>query len=250
MMITALIVDDERRARNGLQILIKQNLAEIDMIFEAENAMEATSIIQRNKVDLVFLDIEMPITSGIDWITEQSSRTFEVIFTTAYNEFAIQAIRLSALDYLQKPIDEVELRTAFARFLERRKIVDDSKALMQSLKHNLDQHRRKHPKIAIPTLGGFLYFNVDEIIHCEAHNNYTIFYLIGNQKHVASQTLKEYDDLLSDYDFLRTHQSHLVNPKYVKKFSKGLLDLEEDHYVPVSRRKHVWISQKLKQLFA
>jgi two-component system LytT family response regulator len=249
-MITALIVDDERRARNGLQILIKQHLPEIDLIFEAQSAMQATSIVQTQAIDLVFLDIEMPSTSGIAWITEQSQRSFEVIFTTAYNEFAIQAIRLSALDYLQKPIDAEELCIAFNRFLNRRKVSDNSKALLQSLIHNLDQTRYKHPKIAIPTVGGSLYFNVEDIIHCEAHNNYTIFYLTGNHKHVASQTLKEYDDILSAYDFLRTHQSHLINPKYVKKFTKGLLELEEDHYVPVARRKHMWISEKLKKLFS
>lgn len=244
-MLSILIVDDERRARNGLKILIQQNLPGDHIISEASSADEASKVIEHNAIDLVFLDIEMPVTNGIDWLQNQVPRTFEVIFTTAYNEYTIQAIRLAALDYLLKPIVQEELIEAFNRFWERKKLKVDPTLMLQSLVENLNE--KKKPKISIPTTGGYIFFNVDQIIHCEADNNYTIFYLSGNKKHIASRTLKEYDELLTPYSFLRVHQSHLVNLKFITEYIKGMLLLEEGHHVPVSRRRHSWIIDKLKQ---
>lgn len=244
-METILIVDDERRARNGLKILIEQNLPGIKIILEAQNANEASLKVNQYPIDLVFLDIEMPVISGVEWLKSQVNRQFEVIFTTAHNEYTIQAIRLSALDYLLKPVVPEEMIAAYRRYEERKRLPNNSSQFLQSFMENLME--KKNPKISIPTTGGFKFFDVEDIIHCEADNNYTIFYLLGEKKHVASRTLKEYDELLNPYAFLRVHQSHLVNLKHIVEYLKGMLILDEGHHVPVSRRKHRWIVEKLKQ---
>ncbi|MCB0665729.1 MAG: response regulator transcription factor [Saprospiraceae bacterium] len=249
-MFSALIIDDEKRALNGLKLLLETHIPEIRPIYTALGSSEGYSEIQKLHPDLVFLDVEMPGMTGFEMLEALRDTRINVIFTTAYDHYAIKAIRFSAIDYLLKPIDVQELKAAVNRYLHRPLPQEHLNPLIDNLVSNLKTRQFKKPRLAITTTGGLTFLDIDEIVHCEADNNYTIFHLSGGKRFISSKTLKEYDDLLSEYDFLRVHQSYLVNPVYIKEYSqKGNLELKEGRTVNVSRRKHHWLLDKLKSLY-
>lgn len=245
-MIKAIIIDDESRARNILQILIKKHTPSVSSIYTADSAMEGLKLIDQHEPHLVFLDIEMPFMDGFDLLAEIGQRKFDVIFTTAYDQYAIKAIRFSALDYLLKPISPDELKKAVDRFLEKKNLKNENGKLYKNLLYNMDNLNADTPRLAISTQEGVALLDVKKIIFCEASSNYTIFHLIGNKRFVASKTLKEYDEILADYGFFRVHKSSLVNLSQITSFSHtdGIL-LSNGDSVQVSRRKKQLLLEKL-----
>ena len=235
-MIKALIIDDEAVAANVLRMMIERHVPAITDLRLATQAEEALALVKGFQPQLVFLDIVMPTTDGFELLSSMKDAEFEVIFTTAYNEYAIQAIRFSALDYLMKPIDADELKTAVNRFVEKQHQKAETDALLQNLVHNLKSNEKADFKLAVPTTEGAIFFSPSEIIRCEGDRNYTWFFLTNNRKHLSSKTIKEYEELLSNHDFLRIHKSHLVNMAFIDKYlNEGTVVLKDKIQLPVAR---------------
>ncbi|HEY9047352.1 MAG TPA: LytTR family DNA-binding domain-containing protein [Ohtaekwangia sp.] len=240
-MIKALIIDDESKATNLLKVTMERNFPGQFMLETALGSEEGLAKLNDFKPDLLFLDIEMPVMSGFDLLAASPEVNCNVIFTTAYNHYAIRAIRYNALDYLLKPINPTELKDAIDRFQHqqnRREVYGKQLANFFS---------NKEKNLAITTYEGVIFLEVDKIIRCEADLNYTRFILAENKTFLSSKTLKEYDDLLCIHDnFLRVHRSHLVNLDYVLKFKKeGTLVLKDNSTVPISRRRKEEVAERL-----
>jgi two-component system LytT family response regulator len=236
-----LIVEDETRGRSVLKamlILISPNF----IVEEAANVDDAVKIIERFNPDLVLLDIEMPYKNGFDLLAELPSRTFDVIFTTAYNSYAIRAIKFSAMDYLLKPIDAEELELAIDKTTQKRKLNENfANSQINNLLENLKIINKQKFKLSLPTFQGNLFISVDEIIRCESDANYTRFFLNNDNKSVlVSKTLKDYEDLLTEYGFCRVHNSFMINLKFIKKYIKGeggIAVMVDGAEVEISRRR-------------
>lgn len=247
IMIKVLIIDDEAKARNVLKLYIEKLIPEIYRIENAESVDEAIEILKSYQPDIVFLDVEMPHKNGFRFLTEVNNPSFDVIFTTAYNQYAIQAIRFSALDYLLKPVDPEELKAAVMRHLEKNERKENQKDLYDNLVENISKKEVKDFKIAVPSAEGFYFFMVDEILRLEADKNYTHIHLQQKRPFIASKTLKHFEDLLDDFSFIRTHKSHLVNPRHVTRLSNNseYLILTDGSRVEVSRRKKEEVQKQL-----
>ncbi|MFZ1560284.1 MAG: LytTR family DNA-binding domain-containing protein [Saprospiraceae bacterium] len=237
-MIKAMIVDDEQSSIDLLKWLIRQYCAEITEIRTARSVQDALAIIDEFQPEIVFLDIQMPHQSGFDLLMSIKQWNFEVIFTTAYNEYAIQAIRFSALDYLLKPIDESELIKAISRYKAKRIFAPEGQLLFNNFIQNIQQEDKSNFKLALSGSGEIKYVVLQDIIRLQAESNYTRIYFTSGKMFLSAKTLKEYDDILKGHKFLRVHRSHLVNPLHIKSYDKqGFLNLSDDTTVEVSRRK-------------
>lgn len=246
-MIKALIIDDEAAAASVLQLMVERHVPEITDIRIATKISEAHSLIQQFQPDLVFQDIVMPEKNGFEFLSEVKKISFEIIFTTAYNEYAIRAIRFSALDYLLKPINADELRLAVNRFLEKRNRQQESATLLKNLISNLEQKKESDFKLAIPTVNGAMFFSPADILRLEGEGNYTRFYLANGQKHLSAKTMKEYEEILLQHNFLRIHKSHLVNRKFINHYlNEGSVILADKTSLPVSRQRKQEVAAALK----
>lgn len=246
-MIKALIIDDEMTAANVLQLMIERHVPEITQIRIATKTDEAHSLIGQFEPDIVFQDIVMPEKNGFEFLSEIKKINFEIIFTTAYDEYAIRAIRFSALDYLLKPINAEELKTAVERYSEKKVQQLESDALLKNLLYNLEIKKESEFKLAVPTVNGALFFSTAEIIRLEGEGNYTQFYLIDNKKYLSAKTMKEYEEILLQHNFLRIHKSHLVNKSFVAGYqNEGLVILKDNTSLPVSRQRKQEIGALLK----
>jgi two-component system LytT family response regulator len=213
------------------------------------NPIEGLLYIQNNPPDLLFLDIEMPNLNGFALLDKLLPIDFDIIFTTAYDRYAIRAFNYSAINYLLKPISERNIVTALANWEKRRKKISfEQWRLFQS---SIENSNQKCTKIALPTGIGFNIVEIRNIIRCQSDNNYTNFFLMDGTKILISRTLKEIDDILSEQKFLRVHQSHLINPKFVKGILKqdgGSLIMADDTEIPVSRQKRKQINEILETM--
>jgi len=219
-MITAVIIDDEKKCVSLLKHLIENHCSDINVVGEAESAAQGLQVIQQHKPDLVFLDIEMPDKTGFELLKSLPEINFDLIFTTAYNHYAIKAIRFSALDYLLKPVDLDELKNALARVYKKHQKTGQQQSV-EVLMSNIKSKQPNFSRISLSTQDGLVILHVDEIIYCEASGTYTIFYLKNREKIIVSKTLKEYEELLKDHSFFRVHNSFLINLNEVKKYVKG-----------------------------
>ncbi|WP_185731261.1 LytR/AlgR family response regulator transcription factor [Larkinella rosea] len=236
-MYRALVIDDEPRACHVLEILVQKYLPEITDFRTANSPQQGITLIKSFHPHLLFLDVEMPVLNGFDVLNAVDSWDFEVIFTTAYHQFALQAIKVSALDYLLKPIDIDELRIAFDKFLRRQPQSISPGVLIRNLVHNLKTPNPSQHKLPIPTTEGVHLLTIADIIRCEADNNYTFFYLTNNRRFCASKTLKEFEIMLKEHDFVRVHKSHLVNMLFVEKIDRdGTVQLTSGSAIRMSRR--------------
>jgi len=249
MNIRSIIIDDEPNNIENLQILLNQYCPEITIVATAMNADSAIAAIRAHQPDLLFLDIQMPEKSGFDVLKAFAVINFEIIFITAYDQYGIQAIKFSALDYLLKPINITELITAIEK--ARNKILTKQKnSSIENLLEYIKSGNKEIPKIALPTLQEIRYVRVDDIIHCEASNNYTLFYLQNGEKILVCKTLKEFSDLLRSHNFIRTHQSHLVNLHFVNSWLKedgGALLLTDSTKIPISRQNRELVKDALNK---
>lgn len=237
-MISAVIIDDEAKGRLALREKLLSYCPQIKVIAEAANGQEALMLIQHHKPQLIFLDIEMPKMNGFEMLNELPEKDFHIIFTTAYDQYAIKAIKYAAFDYLLKPIDIEELQEAISNIETREN--NETKKQVELLQQNMQHPKKQLNKLAIPTLEGLLFFDINDIIHLEANSNYTNIYFTNKTKITASKTLKEFEELLPEDIFFRTHHSHLINLNYIKRYIKGdggQIELQNGSYVDVARRK-------------
>ncbi|MEP6682387.1 MAG: LytTR family DNA-binding domain-containing protein [Parafilimonas sp.] len=246
-MIRALIIDDEESAVNVVKLLLEKYIAEVSEIYTAVGASAGINAINKFKPKLVFLDIEMPLINGFQLLEHFPDHPFEIIFITAYDHYAIKAIKYSALDYLLKPIDADELKAAVQRFLQKQGNNQQHKKLYENLNYNLNLPERSSKyRLALATAEGTFFYYCNEIIRCEAVGNYTRFILKDKRPLLTSHTLKEYDELLTEQNFLRVHRAHLINSGYIASFSKEHeIKMHDGSIIPVSRRKWDNIKQKL-----
>lgn len=235
--ITAVIIDDEEKGRLALREKINNYCPWVHIVGEASDGLTGMDVIQKALPEIVFLDIEMPRMDGFEMIQSLSRIDFQIIFTTAYDHYAIKAIKYSAFDYLLKPVDIEELKSAVERIQMQTQNLTHDKII------TLHENLRSHPnlgKIAIPTMEGLSFFNISDIVHLESQSNYTMIYFQNHPKLLASRTLKEFEELLPHEMFFRTHRSHVINLQYIKKYIRGdggQIQLINKDYVPLSRRK-------------
>jgi two-component system, LytTR family, response regulator len=238
-MIRTIIIEDEQHSREMLQEMLTEHFNNIMVLAVCENAEEARAAIREHRPDLVFSDIELEKKSVFDMLQQLDSIDFEVIFTTAYEKYALQAIKFSALDYLLKPFGVNDLRNAINQYQVKLN-KSQSARQFEVLFHNLKGIQRDSKKIALPTLNGLQVVSLKEIIRCQADANYTTFYFTVERKMVVTKTLKEFEDLLCEYDFIRIHNSHLINLSHVVKYTRGeggTVTMSDGTEVDVSRRK-------------
>lgn len=230
-MIRAVIIDDIPEAISVLKSDLENYCVNIDVIGSAEGVVTGAKLIREQKPDLVFLDIQMKDGSGFDLLEIVPDVQFKLIFTTASDEFAVKAFKFSAVDYLLKPIDPDELMDAVSRVESQ----DKPTQRIDLLKENFVKTKR----IALNTLEKIHIVNIDEILRCESNINYTMFYFVDGTKLLVTKTLKEFDNLLSEHQFIRVHQSHLINTNFIKEFLKsaGEIVMKDGTRVPVSTRK-------------
>jgi len=239
-----LIVDDEHNAVDFISSIIGEYCPELEVAGRAYDVNEGVSLINEKKPDLVFLDVEMPNGTGFDLLSQFPEKNFDVVFITAFNHYAINAIKFSAVDYILKPVNISEFIEAVKKVIQKRS--GDTSHNNESLKVLMENLRSASPsRLAIPTADGMEYLNPKEIIRIEADRSYSWFYLTGNRKILVSRHLKEFQDLLSDRSFFRSHNSHLINLKYVRKFIRregGYIEMQDGEQIPISRnRKDLFI---------
>lgn len=219
-MITAIIIDDEANSRSSLRQKLTKHCPDVTIIAECENGDDGIDSIRLRKPDLLFLDVEMPRMNGFAMLQQLGADDIDVIFVTAYDHYAIQAIRFSAMDYLVKPVEVEELITAVAKVARRRK-QDPVNLQLTTLLQNLQQPQRSQQKLAIPSMEGIQFVEIADIIYVEAQSNYAVFYLTGGRKYIVSKTLKEFEELLPELMFFRIHHSCLINTGFVEKYIRG-----------------------------
>lgn len=246
-MIKAIIIDDEERASDALRLMIEKFIPEIQQIFVCNDAQRAAEMIHQHNPSMVFLDIRMPYLSGFDILEKIPNKDFKVIFTTAYNEYAIQAIRFSAFDYLLKPVDAEELIQSVKRFTEYKEDIVHQQKLFDNIVFNMNAGSSDEFRLALPTREGIHFLYPNEIIRCEAIGNYTRFHVSGKRQYLISKTLGSYEQLLSPFHFIRTHKSHLVNKKFISFINhEGFIVLQDSSRIEVSRRRKEEVLEALK----
>jgi two-component system LytT family response regulator len=247
-MIKGIIIDDEPHNITNLQRLLEKYCPEVTIVGSSTDANEGIMLIKNYQPDLVFLDIQMPNKDGFQLLQALDSYDFEVIFVTAFSQYGIQAIKFSAIDYLLKPIDIEELKKAVAKTSDRLKHKNQNLQLQNLLHHLKESKNSSEHRIAISSLKETRFVYVKNIVRCESENSYTLFFTDEGETIISTVPLYEYDEMLSIYGFIRCHQSHLVNKKYVKSLLKEegyTLLLYDQIRIPVSRNKKDLVKKAL-----
>lgn len=250
MLISAVIIDDEQNNIENLEILLQQYCPQLTVVATALNAADGKSIILEHDPDIVFLDIQMPGKNGFALLQSLQTHNFELIFVTAFDQYGIQAVKFSALDYLLKPIDTEELKTAVHKAIYRSSEKKQNKKLENLLQVLEHQQQKNLHRIALTSAKETRFIRTQDIIRCESSNNYTTFFLFGREKIMTSKPIFEYEEILVNYGFIRCHQSHLVNKKHIKSWVKedgGFLLLDDNTQVPISRQKKEYVKMELEK---
>lgn len=245
----SIIVDDELNSRENLKILINEFCPDVEVVGLSQSAEEARAMIAQTNPDVVFLDIAMPTEDGFSLLKSLPDRNFSVVFTTAHNEYALQAFKQNAVDYLEKPINIEDLRNSIVK-VHQYQATGDNKT-QDSIDTLLRESTSQADKITIPTKGGFLIAHNEEVISLDASDNYTVIHLTEGREYVSSKNIKVFENNLNPEVFFRVHKSHIVNVRHhLKEFSRSegnYVKLSNGKYVPVSRRK---VSAFLEHLHA
>lgn len=238
-MIQAILIDDEVHSLDALHILLSEYCPQVEVVAMCRSGSEAIGKMHELKPQLLFLDIEMPNMTGFEFLSRIKGQEFDVIFTTAYNQYAINAIRIEAMDYLLKPVDEEELVHAVQRAEERIKERISSNQI-DVLLTNIKGETNEFQKLAIPTHEGLHFVNIGDICYCNGDGNYTHIVTSTGDKYLISKTLKGIEEMLNHPSFFRTHQSYLVNLHYIKQYirgSGGYLILQDGTTIQVARSR-------------
>lgn len=237
--IKALIIDDEALSADMLEYLVKKNTPEINIIKKATSASAGLGLIQSFQPHLVFLDVQMPFLNGFELLNQLPQYDFSVIFVTAYNKYAITAIRFSALDYLLKPVDAGELKLAVQRFLNKQQEKMRYRKLYENFIQNMNEKEFRNYRLALNTPSGMRLVMPSEIVYCEGENNYTRIHLADGTVILTSKTIKDYEQTLKEHDIMRVHKSYLVNLLQVSEYNNEAdnILLKNGIVIPVSRRK-------------
>lgn len=239
-----IIIEDEQQSREYLKGLLAV-YSEFEVVGEAANLQEADQLCQALNPDLVFCDVMLPGGTIFDWLLSLPKIDFELIFITSFQDFAIQAFRLAAVDYLLKPFDPKDFRMAIDRFLIKK---GNQNRQIEQLLQNLQLPKEK-VKVALPTLHGYLFVEIREVVRCESDNTYTTFFLKDKRKILVSKTLKDVEAMLENYGFFRVHNSHLINLEEVEEYLKGeggQVKLSDGSVVDVSRRRKEEFLEKVR----
>lgn len=235
----ALIIDDEKHCSESLQFLLNKNHPEVEIAGEANDPFQAIGLIAVHKPDVIFLDIEMPHLNGFELLSKLENIDFEIVFTTAYDEFALNAFKVNALDYLLKPIGVDDLKKSIEK-VKLRMMESLPNLEVKAMLNNMNPRSNENSKIALPTMEGLEFTKVSSIIRCESDNNYTDVHLADGKCLTISKTLKEIQNLLKDHSFCRIHASHLINLNHIQKYQRGaggLVVMANGDHVQVSRSK-------------
>lgn len=247
-MIRSILIDDERNALEMMEWLLKTYCPQVEIVDMCTSAQQGIESINRHKPDVIFLDIEMPRMNGFDMLEQFDKLFFDVVFCTAYDQFAIKAFKYSALNYLLKPVDPEDLKATVAR-IEAKKSVP-SKEQFELLLQNINQSARTTPqRIALTTNDGMIFVPTTDIVYCEAESNYTSVVLASGKKVVVSKVLKDIDEALNGPDFCRVHSSFLINVNRIKKYVRGdggYLIMDDDTNISISRNRR----QEFMELFS
>ena len=249
-MLRAIIVEDEKHNRETLKNLLAEFCPEVQIKGMAANVEEGLQMIRAAQPDLLFLDIELQTGTGFDLLQQVDNPAFDVIFTTAFDQYAIQAIKFSSLDYLLKPIDIDELQQAVSKAIEKQK-ADQGKAQLEVLLSNLNRQSSSQKRICLSTAEGLEFLMVQDIMYCEASGSYTNFVLKEGRKLVVSKHLKGYETLLDGGPFMRVHNKYLINLEEVKRFVKsegGYILMNNGDQVSISPKKREAFMQRMEQL--
>jgi two-component system LytT family response regulator len=240
MNIKCAIIDDELNNIDNLSLLLKSHCPEIDIVATANDAEAGKTIIRNQKPDLIFLDIQMPGKSGFDMLGELHDLDLEIIFVTAYHQYAIKAMKFSAVDYLLKPINLNELQSAVNRAIKRLLQKHHNIRLENLISLLQKQQYKDEHRIGLTTLKETRFVKTNEIIRCESSNNYTNFFLVNGEQLLVSKPIYEYEELLADYGFIRCQQSHIINRAHIKSWVKdmgGYILMADNKQIPISRNK-------------
>ncbi len=247
-MIKAIIIDDEQNNIDNLQILLQQFCPQVTVIGTALNVDDGEKKILQHNPDILFLDIQMPNKNGFDLLKSLHNYLFEIIFVTAYDQYGVSAVKFAALDYLLKPINIDELKLAVQK-ASQKSLLKQQNEQLKNLMYLLEKKGNKNlHRIALQTLKEIRFIEPDSLIRCESANNYSTFFLESGEKILVSKPIYEYEELLSDYGFIRCHQSHLVNIKFIKSWIKedgGYLLLDNKVQIPVSKQKRELVKKRL-----
>lgn len=235
-MIKVIIIDDEKHAIITLQHLL-QKFDDVEILETIQDSSKAKAIIEDKKPDLLFLDIEMPILNGFELLQEFEELNFKVIFTTAYDQYAIKALKINALDYLLKPIDLDELRNALDKYVTN-EIFTSNEQIAQLTQFNISQMSET---LALSTQKGLVFIKIKDIMYFEADGSYTHVYMSEGQQHLVSKSLSNFEEVLQDNPlFFRSHKSNLVNLNFIKQYIRGEggeLIMQNDKSIVLSRNK-------------
>ncbi len=244
------VVDDEKKIREGIVEIITNYCPEVNSVFQASNVSSALEVINRVLPDILILDISLGDETSFDLLEQLNHTKFKIIFVTAFEEYALKAIKISALDYLIKPVNPKELIKAVndaVKQLDK----NHTELKLDLLLANVKNISEDIKKIILKTAGNIFLVNVQDIIRCESDDYYTNFYLDGGKKIMVSKTLKEYEDILSDSGFFRTHQSHMINLNFLIRYDKksgGIVFMKDNSKVPVSSRKRISLLKEIDKL--
>lgn len=240
----AIVIDDEIKSLNALVLLLQRHCPQITVAAECHDVETGLEKINLLRPDLLFLDIAMPGKNGFELVEQLTTVVPEVIFVTAYDDYMLQAFKISAVDYLLKPVDEQELSEAVNRAIARidaKKKMEGLEVLINNMRPQLPSHEIK---LCIPSQYGFEVILLQDVIYCEADSSYTKFYLLNKKQVVTSKTIKEYELLLADNYFVRVHRSYLVNLRHVKEYRRG-----EEGTITMTNGEEIKVAKRKKDLF-
>lgn len=249
MQYSVVIVEDERHQQESLIRMLEEDCRDLRIVGIADSIDDACTVIKEKKPDLVFLDVMLPPYTSFDLLNRIASVSFDIIFTTSFEEFAVKAFRLSAVDYLVKPLVRHELSDAVEKFRMRQRAQISSEHLSVLMRNF--QSSREHKKIALPSLTGYVFVVIDDIVRCESDNTYTTFYLLDKRKIIVSKTLKDCESLLQDFSFFRVHNSNLINLDHIVEYERGeggVVRMIDGSAVDVSRRRKDDFLRSVKKL--
>lgn len=245
----AILIDDEPNSTEALEQMLRLTCPDVEVVGIANSAQNGLEIIRKHAPDVIFLDIQMPHMTGFELLEKLGKVNFAIIFTTAHDQYALQAFKVSAADYLLKPIDMDELENAVEKVRNRMKTAVPDFGSLESLFRQMQKTEVK--RLVLPTGDGLVFVNLSDIVRLESDSNYTMFHLVSKQKILVSRTLGEYENVLLANDFCRIHHSHLINLAQLRRYIKtdgGYAEMSDGSKIEISRRKKEEFLLKIGEL--